>query len=55
MPVFFMSGLAGAFFQPLAVSYAIALLASMLVALTVMPALCLMLLDRVALERRRSP
>ena len=55
VPVFFMSGLAGAFFQPLAVSYAIALLASMLVALTVMPALCLMLLDRVALERRRSP
>ena len=46
VPVFFMSGLAGAFFQPLAVSYAIALLASMLVALTVMPALCLMLLDR---------
>ena len=38
VPVFFMSGLAGAFFQPLAVSYAIALLASMLVALTVMPA-----------------
>ena len=55
VPVFFMSGLAGAFFQPLAVSYAVALLASMLVALTVMPALSLMLLDRVALERRRSP
>ena len=44
-----------AFFQPLAVSYAVALLASMLVALTVMPALSFMLLDRVALERRRSP
>jgi CzcA family heavy metal efflux pump len=55
VPVFFMSGLAGAFFQPLAVSYAIALLASMLVALTVMPAMSLMLLDRVPLERRRSP
>ncbi|HMC98070.1 MAG TPA: efflux RND transporter permease subunit, partial [Flavobacteriales bacterium] len=55
VPVFFMTGLAGAFFQPLTVSYAVALMASMLVALTVMPALCLMLLDRVALERRRSP
>ena len=55
VPVFFMSGLAGAFFQPLAVSYAVALMASMLVALTVMPALSLMLLDRVSLERRRSP
>jgi len=55
VPVFFMTGLAGAFFQPLAVSYAVALLASMLVALTVMPALCLILLNRVPLERRRSP
>jgi CzcA family heavy metal efflux pump len=55
VPVFFMTGLAGAFFQPLAVSYAIALLASMLVALTVMPALCLIMLNRVPLERRRSP
>jgi CzcA family heavy metal efflux pump len=55
VPVFFMTGLAGAFFQPLAVSYAVALLASMLVALTVMPALCLIMLNRVPLERRRSP
>ena len=55
VPVFFMTGLAGAFFQPLAISYAIALLASMLVALTVMPALCLLMLNRVPLERRRSP
>ena len=47
VPVFFMTGLAGALFQPLAVSYAVALLASMLVALTVMPVLSLMLLDRV--------
>jgi CzcA family heavy metal efflux pump len=55
VPVFFMTGLAGAFFQPLAVSYAVALLASLLVALTVMPALCLIMLNRVPLERRRSP
>jgi CzcA family heavy metal efflux pump len=55
VPVFFMSGLSGAFFQPLAISYAVALLASMLVALTVIPALSLILLARVPLERRRSP
>ena len=55
VPVFFMSGLSGAFFQPLAISYAVALLASMLVALTVIPALSLILLAKVPLERRRSP
>ena len=55
VPVFFMCGLSGAFFQPLAVSYAIALLASMLVALTVIPALCLIFSTKVPLERRRSP
>ena len=44
VPVFFMEGLSGAFFQPLAVSYALAVLASLLVALTVTPALTLMLL-----------
>ncbi|MGH9261293.1 MAG: efflux RND transporter permease subunit, partial [Acidimicrobiales bacterium] len=45
-PVFFMEGLTGAFFQPLAFSYALAMLASMLVALTVTPALSLILLHR---------
>ena len=55
VPVFFMSGLSGAFFQPLAISYAVALLASMLVALTVIPALSLILLAKVPLERQRSP
>src|SRR5262249_13494711 len=44
VPVFFMEGLSGAFFQPLAVSYTLAVLASLLVALTVTPALTLMLL-----------
>ena len=39
MPVFFMQGLSGAFFRPLALSYALAMLASMVVALTVTPAL----------------
>ena len=38
-------GLAGAFFQPLALSYLLAVLAAMLVALTVTPALNLLLLS----------
>jgi CzcA family heavy metal efflux pump len=54
-PVFFMEGLTGAFFRPLAFSYALAVLASMLVALTVTPALSLLLLHRASLERRQSP
>jgi Cu/Ag efflux pump CusA len=54
-PVVFMEGLTGAFFQPLAFSYALAVLASMLVALTVTPALSLILLHRASLERRQSP
>lgn len=44
MPVFFMGGVSGAFFEPLAVSYLLAVVASMLVALTVTPAMALMLM-----------
>jgi Cu/Ag efflux pump CusA len=55
IPVFFMEGLSGAFFQPLAISYALAILASMIVALTVTPALGLLLLRKAPLERRDSP
>jgi len=54
-PVFFMGGLSGAFFKPLALSYLTAMVASTVVALTVTPALCLILLDRANLERRQSP
>lgn len=54
-PVFFMEGLSGSFFRPLAFSYALALLVSMGVALTVTPALSLILLRRAPLERRESP
>src|SRR3989440_934695 len=55
LPIFFLQGVSGAFFQPLALSYGLALLASMLVALTVTPALCLLLLRKAPLERRESP
>jgi CzcA family heavy metal efflux pump len=55
VPVFFLQGLSGSFFQPLVLSYGLAVLVSMLVALTVTPALCLMLLSRGHLVRRESP
>ena len=55
LPIFLLGGVPGAFFQPLFISYALALLASMVVALTVTPALCLLLLRNVPLERRESP
>ncbi|HET7271484.1 MAG TPA: efflux RND transporter permease subunit [Rubrobacter sp.] len=46
VPVFFLQGLSGAFFKPLVLSYGLAVLVSMVVALTVTPALCLILLSR---------
>jgi CzcA family heavy metal efflux pump len=55
VPVFFLQGLSGAFFQPLVLSYGLAVLVSMLVALTVTPALCLLLLSRGRLRKRESP
>jgi len=46
VPVFFLEGLSGSFFKPLVFSYGLAVLVSMLVAMTVTPALCLILLSR---------
>ncbi len=54
-PVLFLGGLTGAFFRPLALSYTLAVLVSLLVALTVTPALALLLLSRSHVERRESP
>src|SRR6266480_164972 len=45
-PIFFMGGVSGAFFEPLALAYLLAVAASMLVALTVTPVLRLMLLGK---------
>jgi len=55
VPILFMEGLSGAFFRPLALSYALAVLASMVVALTLTPAMSLLLLRSAPLERRESP
>jgi CzcA family heavy metal efflux pump len=55
IPVFLLQGLTGSFFQPLAISYTLAIVASMAVALTVTPALTLILLSRTRVERRESP
>lgn len=55
LPVLFLAGLAGAFFKPLALAYGLALLVSMLVALTVTPALALILLANAPLAERETP
>ena len=55
MPMLFLSGVAGRMFQPLALTYIYALLASLVVALTVTPALCYLLLNRGIPLRSSDP
>jgi CzcA family heavy metal efflux pump len=54
VPVFFMGDLFGAFGKPLAVSYGLALLASMVTAMLLTPALSLILFSRSGLAGRES-
>jgi CzcA family heavy metal efflux pump len=53
-PIFFVGELPSAFLRPIVLSYGLALLASMAVALTVTPALGLLLLAHAPLEHRES-
>ena len=55
IPVFLLQGVSGAFFRPLALSYTLAIVASMVVAMTLTPALTLILLRNSPIERRDSP
>jgi CzcA family heavy metal efflux pump len=55
IPVMLVGGLTGAFFEPLALAYGLAVLASMAVALTVTPALGLLLLSRARLSHADPP
>ncbi len=55
-PIFFLSGVEGRLLKPLGEAYVVALLASLIVAVTVTPVLCLMLLPRSKIVREgREP
>ena len=55
VPFFFMEGLSAALFQQLVVSYALAVLAAMVVALIITPALSAILLSNARIGDRESP
>jgi CzcA family heavy metal efflux pump len=55
LPVFFLERVSGAFFPDLAVAYLLAMLAAMAVAVTLTPALCLLLFSRGLPDQGESP
>lgn len=55
IPILTISGVAGRLFSPLGVAYILSILASLLVALTVTPALCFLLLGRQDLSEKEPP
>ena len=56
LPIFMLDGLSGAFFKPLALAYGLALLVSMVIALTVTPAMSLIFFrGERSLQHRVSP
>jgi len=55
IPLLTLSGLAGRLFSPLGISYILAILMSLVVALTVTPALCFLLLQRGRLSEADPP
>ena len=55
LPVLFTTGVPGAFVKPVAVSYMLAIAASLVVASTLTPALALLLLHKTQIVRREAP
>ncbi|MBL8529092.1 MAG: efflux RND transporter permease subunit, partial [Burkholderiales bacterium] len=55
MPLLTLSGVAGKLFAPLGLAYILAILASLVVAMTLTPALCFLLLTRAALKGEDPP
>lgn len=55
VPLLFLQGIEGRFFRPMGLAYITSILASLLVALTVIPALCKLLLRDTAARHREGP